>query len=258
MDTYSFFIIYTFSCLIFSIIAFVSHNILSEQQWSKSNRCLLMSSFGAFLHGPSSTILSGIQVFKNFSYPDSPNVDIHTYIMAFSVAYFTIDFVVLGLDWKNNIAFCLHHIVCSLYEVVVLYYGYGSYSVMVLMFLGEITNPLQNVYSVSHLYYEKDRNDKFSRRARELVAVPFVLFYFFIRFFVVVIFAIYLNWFFLFSSDGNGEIPIGWRIVFGIIAIGVPIGSFGFGKVAWNEIFHPSSSTRSVDTEDYKDLDDSL
>ena len=113
-------------------------------------------------------------------------------LLNFCAAYMLQDLLMMGVNaWvhtpasePNLTSFCLHHTGCVLYMSLVHYYGAGHLSLMVLIFFGEVTNPLQNLVNLA----VNGRTASLTPGGRQLwskidnfLALPFGLIFFLVR-----------------------------------------------------------------------------
>jgi hypothetical protein len=137
-----------------AFVCFGAYSILVGQMlvrfgWEdcKSTR-FIRSCTVAVLHGGVVPFLALKQLIQQDYQLDAPNQQEQLRIMAYSSGYFCMDTIYLLLYLREEIAYLVHHIVTITYMQSCIYVGYGGFSVMVLMFVGEITNPLHNAFLI--------------------------------------------------------------------------------------------------------------
>eukprot|EP00850_Spirogloea_muscicola_P009316 SM000052S17708 [mRNA] locus=s52:255312:255951:+ [translate_table: standard] len=100
--------------------------------------------------------------------------------MEFSIAYFAADMAHLLAAARDDLHFIAHHAVTLAYIISCRYYtGHGAMSVVALVFLGEVTNPLQNVWTIAKM--ASARGSTGARALYEALTLPFVVIYTLVR-----------------------------------------------------------------------------
>ena len=176
------------------------------------------------------------------SFSTSPPVWNHAArtMISFTTAYMTQD--ALGIlyysyDWSrgvldvspDNKLFVAHHLVCIIYMCVTRYLNAGHYSSMQLMFLGEVTNPTQNAYTIMQLASRFHPGPTVSF-FRPFLAPVFAGSYLVVRFVVGPIITLLLTKDFIFSSNGRKNVPVPLGVIFCLMCVGIIVGSVNFGK----------------------------
>lgn len=95
---------------------------------------------------------------KDLAY--APNTRKEDWLMQFSCAYFLVDSVHLAVygrksKWETRILLA-HHFATTAYEVTSWMYGSGAAGVLMLMAIGEITSPLQNIWVAARALVRRD------------------------------------------------------------------------------------------------------
>jgi hypothetical protein len=117
-----------------------------------------------------------------------------------------------------------HHVACLLYLYSVQYYNAGIYSVLGLIFLGELSNPAQSMYfmSVSGLRDTTTPWKGLWNSIRTISLPIFAVMFAGIRFLLAPPIFIYFVYHFLFSGQSNIPIWVGfcWSLIFGLVIHG--------------------------------------
>ncbi|XP_050206892.1 TLC domain-containing protein At5g14285 [Mercurialis annua] len=211
--------VYT-STLASSLIFFLSNYLIAYfiifKKWDINLRKEASSSFMSLTHGTPVVILAmhsllQIQTAHSFA---SPNTTFHNSVLEFSMAYFLADLLHYLLFFPNDILFILHH-AATLYVFVTCRYvvRYGGYEILVLLILAEVTNPLQNVWSIAGL---RQADDPYAARLFQVLSTPFLVFYSVVRGVLGPLFVVKMGVFY-FGGEGDGLIPrwawISWMVV---------------------------------------------
>lgn len=133
------------------------------------------------------------------------------------------------------VPYCQHHLACLFYASSVRYYGAGHVSLQLLVFLGECTNPLQNLHSVAEHGAHFFKTSKPWGNIRRSILPVFALFFALIRFVVGPLVCVYFCWHYFYvnvfvnGSDKGGGVPpvVGalWTILFILVVHGsIPFG----------------------------------
>jgi len=80
---------------------------------------------------------------------DLPNSDMQSLQLQFSLAYLIADFVYIAAFDPSDFLFLAHHILAGLYLVAVLHLRVGAISAIFVFFMGELTSPMLNVFTIS-------------------------------------------------------------------------------------------------------------
>lgn len=161
-------------------------------------------------------------------------------IISFTTAYMMQDAactLYYSFDWERNVLqvsadnklFVAHHFVCFFYMCTTRVLNAGHYSAMQLMFLGEVTNPLQNVYAILQLAARFHPGDRIEF-VRPLVAPIFASAYIFVRFALGPVVTFILMKDFIFTAKGRKNVPVVIGTIFCLMCFGIIFGSLNFGK----------------------------
>lgn len=121
--------------------------------------------------------------------------------------------------------FVFHHIATSIYMTSARIIGAGHQSAMICMFLGEFSNPFQNMFYFLQFALKMDCcNGSFTQTAYMYTEFSFALVYAVIRIFIGPVFFAYTSKD-LFSKQGRQNIPLVLNIPWNIMIWGVVFGS---------------------------------
>ena len=126
-----------------------------------------------------------------------------------------------------------HHVACLLYASSARYYQAGHVSLLLLVFLGEVTNPLQNFGAVaSHgvHFFPESKAWRYASRAGQ---PPFALFFAVVRFAVAPLVCLYFSHHFfylnVFGPKREGGVPAFCGVLWTLLFVAVVHGSIPFG-----------------------------
>mmetsp|Transcript_3227 Transcript_3227/g.6127 ORF Transcript_3227/g.6127 Transcript_3227/m.6127 type:complete len:292 (+) Transcript_3227:84-959(+) len=138
----------------------------------------------------------------------------------------------------NDTTFLLHHLATTLYMVSSRVRGAGHYSAMILMWLGEVTNPVHNIYLIlEHAVakYPGERVDLAFWYASKAFAVS----YGFLRIVVGPVAGIWIAYDLLLTSEGRKRVGLTLGVVWTVLIEEVLRGSFVYAlevaAVAWSQ-----------------------
>jgi len=133
----------------------------------------------------------------------------------FSLGYFVTDSVLCVLR-KTNILFLYHHIICCIIFYTIVSYGLGRSELVLGLFIGEITNPIQKIWEVLK-----------SSKSKYFYYVNFIYtpFYVIIRGIAMPIIIMNIQKEILYGVDSE-HIPIGCKILWTIGNTLIQFGSF--------------------------------
>lgn len=121
-----------------------------------------------------------------------------------------------------------HHIATSLYMASTRIIGAGQSSAMMLMFLGEFTNPFQNVYCLIRFAVQIDSSRTIWHTLLPTSEFLFAIFYAFFRTFLGPAAMAHITYHLLVPSSTPHTIPIPITIIYILMGWGVLIGSIGW------------------------------
>ena len=159
-------------------------------------------------------------------------------LLQFCTGYMVYDtcFNILWLRWNSELhifefgmddyLFLGHHIVTSTYMSSARVLGAGYMSAMICMLLGEITNPLQNLYMMAEVAVTLDCcNGPFAQQFHSFVTVAFAAAYFSVRVAIAPPFFAMITYVLLFTKRGRSNVPLGLNIFWNMLIWGVVFGS---------------------------------
>jgi hypothetical protein len=133
-----------------------------------------------------------------------------------------------GLD---DYLFLGHHIVTSTYMISTRVIKAGHMSAMMCMLLGELTNPLHNLYMISNNALTLDNNccnGELSQQLFTIISVSFAAMYFFFRVLFAPFFFLHITYDLLITKQGRTNIPLALNIFWNLM-----IWAVVFGSISW-------------------------
>lgn len=123
--------------------------------WAGRQRCDAAGCGMSLLHGAAVAYLATWDVLFTMWMLDGRNTPRQNRIMEFSIAYFMMDILNYFLTAPEDCLFIGHHMATLTYMVSCRYYtGHGAASVMRLIAAGEITSPMQNLWTLARMARE--------------------------------------------------------------------------------------------------------
>jgi hypothetical protein len=133
----------------FFTVSLIMGQLLAAGGWKPCNqRYMIHSSAVAMCHGTIAIYYSYTLLMAHDYTLDAPNNKAELRIMAFSTGYFCNDAVFLLRFMPDEFSFIVHHVITAVYLFTCAYHGFGSFSIMPLMFSGEISNPPHNMHLI--------------------------------------------------------------------------------------------------------------
>ncbi|MCO5572566.1 hypothetical protein L7F22_026322 [Adiantum nelumboides] len=194
-------------------------------RWRHKARFEAASCSMSLVHGAISSTLAAYDLLLVPWRLDAPNSPLENALMDFSIAYFLVDLLHYLLFIPEDFKFIGHHVATSIYMLTCKYYiGHGALSVMALMAVGEMTTPLQSVWTIARLGRDISPS---ARRIYEGASLPFTIFFTCTRGLVGPLLTWILCKFYL-SSEGRRVIPF-WlaALWMGMVVIGMA------GSIMW-------------------------
>jgi len=157
--------------------------------------------------------------------------------MDLCTAYMIYDsiFIVLDANWYNggvlemqDFLYLGHHFATSMYMSSTRWLGAGHSSAMMLMFLGEFTNPFQNIYCWIRFAVQIDAGRSIWHTLLPTAELLFAIFYAFFRTFLGPGAMAHITYHLVFTPQGRSSVPIPITILWLIMGWGVLIGSVGW------------------------------
>ncbi|KAI5055568.1 hypothetical protein GOP47_0029089 [Adiantum capillus-veneris] len=198
-------------------------------QWKYKARFEAASCSMSLVHGAISFTLAAYNLLHVPWQLDAPNSPHQNSLMDFSIAYFLVDLLHYVLFVPEDYKFIFHHVATSIYMLTCKYYvGHGAVSVMALMAVGEITTPLQSVWTIARLGRVISPRAK---RIYESASLPFTILFTVARGIVGPILTWKLCKFYL-LNEGRQVIPF-WlaALWMGMVVIGMA------GSVMWMQSY---------------------
>eukprot|EP00300_Choanocystis_sp_HF-7_P006473 c14731_g1_i1.p1 GENE.c14731_g1_i1~~c14731_g1_i1.p1 ORF type:complete len:155 (+),score=27.49 c14731_g1_i1:1-465(+) len=141
--------------------------------------------------------------------------------------------MVMMRDWNHWILFVAHHCLCISYMTSTWVLGRGALSAMVLMFFGEWTSPLQNIWYITG-ELARVEGKQIHKTMFSWVRPVYVFAFSFARFILAPIVASYIAWYFTLRPQASlSPIPLWLRVAWSVVGFLVPVGSWSF---AWQNL----------------------
>jgi hypothetical protein len=188
---------------------------------------MINSAMVSLCHGGVAIYISACTLASQEYYLGKPNEVDHLHILAYTTAYFFTDAVFLAFYMPEEKIYIFHHVIVLLYIWSVVYYGYGTFSCMALMFFGEFTNPLHNIRHIIEEVLKTEQPPKWAIAAKKVVWPVFNLSYATFRLGISPFVIGHVVWFF--ATGQCKQIPYEIGCVWAAIALTVLGGSIGPG-----------------------------
>ncbi|GMH69145.1 hypothetical protein TrRE_jg8432 [Triparma retinervis] len=156
--------------------------------------------------------------------------------MKYTSAYMLQDLLMMLLDEYRYVSdepyfvsFVLHHTGCLIYLSMVRYYSAGSFSVLILILMGEITNPMQNTINVCLQGIKAGK--KWPRKVLSVVNPIFGLGFAVVRLMIAPLFAVlFLDQLIRkkYTGEVTTDIPLGVGALWSLLFLATIHGSFPF------------------------------
>lgn len=206
--------------LMFCLIYLVGYSIVFLN-WNPKHRPDASSSFISLFHGTPAVLLA---VFALLTQPSwsfaSPNTGIDNLVLDFSIAYFTVDLLHYLILIPRDYLFIAHHLATLFVFItcrcLVLH---GSFALLVLLVLAEITSPFQNIWTLSRL---RQTESSHAAKLHQFLSLPFYTLYTIMRGFAGPLFFYKMSAYYL-SGKADDVIPR-WVSILWVIIIGSAIG----------------------------------
>ncbi|KAG4206028.1 hypothetical protein ERO13_A04G138600v2 [Gossypium hirsutum] len=206
------------------IFFFVSSYLLAYfrifHNWDPKHRAEASSCFISLTHGTTAVFMAihalTTHTTKSPSPPtfSSPNTFLHNTVLEFSISYFSIDLLHYLIFFPNDTLFILHHL-ATLYVFFTCRFivQHGSFALLVLLILAEITSFCQNVWTLAG-YRKADL--PVAGKVFDLISLPFFAFYTIVRGIIGPLFVYKMGVFYINQMAGD-SIPVwawvSWMIV---------------------------------------------
>lgn len=142
-------------------------------------------------------------------------------------------FMVRSNGWAvhpEDVAFLGHHVVTIVYMSQTRVIGAGHISAMILMFAGELTNPLQNAHLMTKFGIQMAAEGSLFHILHPYVEYAFSIAYFIMRGLVAPFLLAYNAYDLLLTKNGRANVPLGVSIFWIIMSSGIVIGSIPWTK----------------------------
>lgn len=142
--------------------------------------------------------------------PDAPNTYPQKLLNEFSLAYMLADSFLFLLPWTpDDVVFIVHHILSGTYLVGCLLNGHGAIGCIMMFFMGEVTSPIFNAFSISK---ELRHHSKAAFRVFNFMSPIFTIAFIGVRSIIappIVAWFVYKLWF------SSTLLPAAWRAAMG-------------------------------------------
>ncbi|XVF57855.1 hypothetical protein PTKIN_Ptkin07bG0016000 [Pterospermum kingtungense] len=207
----------------FFILYFVAYFIVFRG-WSPKIRPEASSCFISLFHGTPAVFLATFAIFsdqnRGFS---SPNTKTQNLVLDYSIAYFLADLLHYIIFFPSDILFIGHHL-ATLFVFITCRHlvGHGSYAILVLLILAEVTSFCQNLWTLASA---RRYDDELAAKVYAFLSPYFYAFYSVVRVILGPFFVYEMGVFYI-SGGADDVIPkwiwISWMFVV-VIAIAVSI-----------------------------------
>ena len=215
----------------FATVSVVSFFSLSAFGWKNGHvKYMIQSSSVSLFHGFFVFCMSTYQVLTNPYELDAPNSPAIEGILAYSTGYFIVDFLYLLFFMPDQVLYMAHHGMCLAYMSSAIAVGRGGLSVMLLMSMGECTNPFHNLWHILVEVLKEKDPPAWAQRAYGFVTPALNGTYPIMRLLVSPVGIFHLVWFFMLSGAAADTVPLAVRILWSLIALGVLFGSVAEGQ----------------------------
>lgn len=143
------------SVCLFTAVYFIGYLFVVHKLYKGQLRYDAASCGISLIHGSAVAVLSCHQIFSQKWVLDAPNTHMQDKIMEYSMAYFIVDLVNYVITNPGDYLFIGHHVATLTYMISCRYFiEHGAMSVMCLIAAGEITSPIQNIWTLSRMARE--------------------------------------------------------------------------------------------------------
>nr|XP_024374495.1 TLC domain-containing protein At5g14285-like [Physcomitrium patens]XP_024374496.1 TLC domain-containing protein At5g14285-like [Physcomitrium patens]XP_024374497.1 TLC domain-containing protein At5g14285-like [Physcomitrium patens]PNR55152.1 hypothetical protein PHYPA_006047 [Physcomitrium patens] len=143
----------------FTVVYFYGYFFIFNRLWKGRYRYEAASCGMSLTHGTVVAVLCCYEIFSKEWVLDAPNTPFQDKIMEYSMAYFIVDMLNLAFTAPDDYLFIIHHIGTLSYMISCRYFiHHGAVSVMCCIAGGEVTSPVQNIWTLAKL--AKDASQK--------------------------------------------------------------------------------------------------
>ncbi|XVE84114.1 hypothetical protein DITRI_Ditri16bG0143600 [Diplodiscus trichospermus] len=207
----------------FLIIYLIAYFIVFRN-WSPKIRPEASSCLISLFHGTPAVFLAGFAIFtdKNHGF-SSLNTKTQNLVLDYSIAYFLTDLLHYIIFYPSDILFIGHHLATLFVFITCRYLVFhGSYAILFLLILAEVTSFCQNVWTLANA---RRYDDEFAAKFYAFLSPYFYVFYSIVRGIFGPFFVYQMGMFYI-SGRADNVIPrwlwISWMFVV-VTAIGVGI-----------------------------------
>ncbi|XP_024389999.1 TLC domain-containing protein At5g14285 [Physcomitrium patens] len=149
------------SICLFTAVYFYGYFFLFSKLWKGRSRYEAASCGMSLTHGTAVAALCCYEIFSKEWVLDAPNTPLQNKIMEYSMAYFIVDLLNLAFTAPDDYLFIIHHIGTLSYMISCRYFiQHGAISVMCCIAGGEITSPVQNIWTLSKMAQDSSQKAK--------------------------------------------------------------------------------------------------
>ncbi|KAM0940605.1 putative TLC domain-containing protein [Dioscorea sansibarensis] len=204
----------------FCLIYLIGYSIVFRN-WNPKYRPDASSCFISLFHGTPAVLLA---VFALLTQPSwsfaSPNTEFDNLVLDFSIAYFTVDLLHYLILIPTDYLFIAHHLATLFVFITCRYLVlHGSFALLVLLVLAEVTSPFQNIWTLSGL---RETESADAAELHQFLSLPFYTLYTIMRGFAGPLFFYKMSAYY-FSGKADDVIP-SWVSILWVIIIGSAIG----------------------------------
>lgn len=140
------------SVFLFTAVYFLGYFFVFHKLWKGRARYDAASCGISLTHGTVVAALACSEIFSQKWILDAPNTPFQNKIMEYSMAYFVVDLLNYLITAPDDYLFIGHHVATLTYMISCRYFiGHGAMSVMCLIAGGEVTSPVQNIWTLSRM-----------------------------------------------------------------------------------------------------------
>jgi hypothetical protein len=143
------------SVCLFTAVYFYGYFFVFHKLWKGRARYDAASCGISLTHGTVVAALACYDIFTQKWVLDAPNTPFQDKVMEYSMAYFVVDLLNYFITAPDDFLFIGHHVATLTYMISCRYYiGHGGISVMCLIAAGELTSPVQNIWTLCRMARE--------------------------------------------------------------------------------------------------------
>lgn len=143
------------SLCLFTVVYFYGYYFVFQKIYKGQARFDAASCGISLCHGTLVAILSCYDILPREWVLDAPNTLFQNRVMEYSMAYFIVDLLNYFITAPDDYLFIGHHIATLTYMISCRYFvHHGATSVMCLIAAGELTSPVQNIWTLARMARE--------------------------------------------------------------------------------------------------------